>query len=138
MLDFSELDYQRAQATSIMSEHMYDHISSVGTDLRTVDISSHVSESINPVSQKRVYCTVCKTEGRLARRLKSDVKVFPYSKNGLAYCSKCQLHAHTSIFSLSKYQCMPGLEGKSCFEILHTNPCTLYVFLQLQLYLLIS
>jgi len=123
MLAFSELDYQRAQATSIMSDYMYDEIGSVGTGSRSSDISSHVPGDINPVCQKRVYCTVCKTEGHIARRSKSDVKIFPHTRRALAYCSKCKLHAHTSVFALSKYQCITGLEGKSCFEILHSETC---------------
>jgi len=123
MLAFTEFDYTRAQGTTIMSDEMYDEISSVGTGLRSTDISSHVPEEINPVCQKRVYCTVCKTEGNIARHSKSDVKIFPHTKRALAYCTKCQLHAHTSVFNLFKYQCMPGLEGKSCFEILHSETC---------------
>ena len=123
MLVFSDLDYRRAQATTIMSEHMYSEITTIGTDFQNVKLSSHQPEDISALCQKRIYCTVCKTESVLASRSKSDVKIFPHTKKGLAYCGECKLHTHTSICLDSKYQCIPGLDGKSCFDILHSEKC---------------
>ena len=90
MLAFSELDYKRSQATTIMSEHMYSEITTIGTDFQNVKLSSHQPQDISTLCQKRIYCTVCKTESRLASRSKSNVKIFPHTKRARAYCSKCQ------------------------------------------------
>ena len=85
---------------------------------------SHVPQTSSDLCQKRIYCTVCKTEGNVAKRSECVTKtITPHSKKGLAYCNKCKLHAHTSIFFDSTYQVIPGLYGKSCFEILHSETC---------------
>ena len=123
MLAFSELDYKRSQATTIMFEHMYSEITNIGTDLRNVKLSSHRPQHMSTLCQKRVYCSVCKTESVLASRSKSNVKIFPYTTRGLGYCGECNLHAHTSICLDSKYQGIPHLKGKSCFDILHSETC---------------
>ena len=107
-----------------MSEHMYSEITTIGTDFQNVKLSSHQPEDISTLCQKRIYCTVCKTESVLASRSKSNVKIFPYTTRGLGYCGECNLHAHTSICLDSKYQGIPHLKGKSCFDILHSETCS--------------
>ena len=122
MLAFREVDYFRAQATTIMTQNMYDEISDVpATDFR--NMNSHVPQNSSDLCQKRIYCTVCKTEGNVAKRSECETNISPHSKKGLAYCNKCKLHAHTSICFDSKYQVLQGLYGKSCFEILHSETC---------------
>ena len=122
ILLFSDVDYFRVHATTIMNQNMYDKISHVpATDFRY--INSHVPQTSSDLYQKRIYCTVCKAEGNVARRSECEIKISPHSKTGLAYCNKCKLYAHSSVCFESKCQSIPGLHGKSCFEILHSESC---------------
>ena len=52
-----------------------------------------------------------------------SVKCSSRDKRTLAFCDSCNLFGHTSVNRDSKFQNIPELAGKTCFEILHDDFC---------------
>ena len=66
---------------------------------------------------------VCTTEYNMAKRAGFGVDNMSFAHNFLHGCMSCGVHAHTALHVNSKWQNIPGLRGKSCFEILHSDTC---------------
>ena len=70
----------------------------------------------------RPHCAVCKLESNLWARAKYG-KCPSRSQRALAFCAECGIYGHTSVNENSKFQEIPELRGKSCYDIIHSDFC---------------
>ena len=123
MTHFTETDAMTCQDAELMIGSTYCAPVYTKNDVSDYADVKHTPVCNETLSVVRKKCVVCMTELAISKRSGNKLPFPKYSLKFLHACAKCEVHAHTGLNLNSKWQNLPGLRGKSCFEILHSETC---------------
>ena len=84
----------------------------------------HAGVSILISNNKYIFCTMCRTEENIARKLNLKLYCGSAQKTTLVYCHECGMYVHIGLpRNNSKWGIVSGLCGNNYFEIIHSKTC---------------